>query len=159
MKQSTELLIVHPHRISAEQFKLVLQRYRSPALAEADELLKICDEVGIDRAVALAFFVKESSCGTAGVATRTKNWGNLRKGKRQVAKTNHPFAVYKSWADGLRDFCDLLWRYHQRGLTTIEQIVPVYAPASDGNRPDTYIATVRRLIQRWQREDGPPLPA
>lgn len=159
MKTTEELTIFAAHRISEQQFRLILQRYRSPALAEADELINICDEYGIDRAVALAFFVKESSCGTAGIAARTKNWGNLRRGKRQVASTEHPFAVYKTWADGLRDFCELLKRYAAKGKKTVEQVIPTYAPASDGNRPERYIATVRRLIRRWQQEDGPPLPA
>ncbi len=159
MKTTEELPIFAPHRISEQQFKLILQRYRSPALEEVDELLAVCDEYGIDRAVALAFFVKESSCGTAGVAARTKNWGNLRRGKRQIASTDHPFAVYERWVDGLRDFCELLKRYKAKGKTTVEQVVPLYAPASDGNRPDSYITTTRRLVRRWQQEDKPPLPA
>ena len=37
-----------------------------------------------------------------------------------------------------------------RGETTIDTIVPVYAPSHDQNDPDAYIRTVKRLVARWR---------
>jgi hypothetical protein len=145
--------------IGAAQFARVLVRALSPAMDAADDLAALPPRYGIDRAVALAFFAHESGFGQKGIcaAYRTRNWGNLRRGYLKgyaQGQTPHPFAIYASWADGLADFCALLaGRYIGRGLTTVERAIPVYAPASDNNRPERYIAAVRSLVARWIAEE------
>ena len=148
-------LIFAPHSISAETFRRVLRAARSPAFVETDALLAALDAWGADRGIALAFFAKESSYGQRGVAVRTRNWGNLRRGKRMVAQTPHPFAVYARWADGLNDWCELLKEHYckRRGLCRLRQILPRYAPPSDGNNPERYADFVVALVRRWQREE------
>ena len=36
------------------------------------------------------------------------------------------------------------------GLRTVDQIVPVYAPAADGNSPQNYVASVKWLVDSWR---------
>jgi len=148
-------LVFAPHSISAETFRRVLRSARSPAFVETEALLAALDYWGADRGIALAFFAKESSYGLRGAATRTRNWGNLRRGKRMIGQTSHPFAVYANWADGLNDWCELLKEHYckRRGLCRLRQILPRYAPSSDGNAPLRYADFVVALVRRWQAEE------
>ncbi len=160
-----ELVVKAAPRISASQFKRVLERAGSPAAPAADELYQTVVRHELDPAVALAFFAHESQYGTDGVAKdfNTRNWGNVRthfdpaiRSGRTVSTPFGQFTTYHTWNDGLDDWCRrILGRYmRERGLHTVEQIVPVYAPAGDfGNSPAVYIRKVRQLVERWQRED------
>jgi hypothetical protein len=138
--------------ISKETFRIVLERAKSPAYAEVDTILSILERWRADRGIALAFFAKESSFGRRGVAVETKNWGNLRWGRRMIRQTKHPFAVYANWAKSVEDWCELLSVvYCQRWkLCTLREILQRYAPSSDGNNPRRYADTVLRLVRMWQ---------
>ena len=154
---SEPLTFLHAPRISAVQFRRVLEQYRSPCASMADECYAIIQRSGLDPAIALAFFAKESTFGTRGVTVETRNWGNVRtpfKPERAVGTHPRNFAIFPSWQVGLEDWCDRIrYRYVQQGLDTVDKAVPVYAPSSDGNDPQEYTAKVRELVQRWQRED------
>ena len=153
-------------RISAGQFSRVLIRYQSPCAPIADECYNIIARTGLDPAVSLAFFARESVFGTRGIASETKNWGNVRapyKPERAIGRHPRNFAIYPTWQDGLIDWCDRInERYvRDRGLDTVEKAVPVYAPTSDGNEPQVYIDHVNKLINDWMAEDqgqGAPQP-
>src|SRR6266508_4521393 len=155
-----ELLFVAAPRMSGESFARVLARGNSPAASAAAELYAIImgshegSPYGLDPAIALAFFGHESTYGRYGVANRSLNWGNLRRGSRAY-KVESGFGFYHAWADSLRDWCELISsRYVARGLSTVEQAIPVYAPSSDGNAPARYIAFVRRLVAGWEAAEG-----
>lgn len=150
-----DLTFVHPARISPRQFRAVLESYHSPAAPQADALYLVCTQRGLDPAVALAFFVHESSCGTKGAAVRTKNWGNIRKGQGNEIVTKGGWAYYQNWASGLADWCALikgkyvaLWK-----LDTVGKALPKYAPQSDHNVPHRYAAAVCRMVGEWQAAD------
>ncbi len=146
----TELLFVSTPRISADQFARVLLRAGSPAAPGAIPIYGNIVGTGLDPAIALAFFAHESTYGRYGIAARSLNWGNLRRGARAY-KIESNFAFYRSWGDSLADWCELiLGRYVGRGLTTVERAIPVYAPSSDGNAPARYIAQVRQLVAAWE---------
>lgn len=141
--------------ISKEMFRYVLERAKSPAFAEVDNILSILERWDADRGIALAFFAHESSFGRRGVAVETKNWGNLRRGRRMIGRTKHPFAVYANWAASVEDWCELLSVvYCQRlKLCTLREILQRYAPSSDGNNPRRYADTVLRLVRMWQARE------
>ena len=146
-------------RISAAQFARVLQRYGSPCTPIADECYSIIAQSGLDPAIALAVFGHESRFGTQGIAVEIKNWGNVRAPfKPERASGKHPrnFAIYPSWQESLRDWCDRInQRYiRERGLDTVEKAIPVYAPSLDGNKPQEYIAKVNSLVGEWMAEDA-----
>lgn len=151
-----DLTFLSPPRISPARFRAVLAQHASPALSQSDALYLICTQRGIDPAIALAFFVHESQCGTRGVATRTKNWGNLRKGQGNQLFNQRGWAYYDSWLKSLSDWCLLitakyiqLWK-----LDTVGKALPKYAPQSDNNVPHRYAAAVCRMVSEWQAADA-----
>ncbi len=159
-----------PPRISEAEFTQVLQRGTSagvsPVAPMAAECYQIIVGYGLDPAVALGFFAHESQFGTTGVTTAAKNWGNVRTaydpsradGTVTSASGHGQFVKFRTWQDGLRDWCErILNRYiGERGLTTVEAAIPVYAPAADNNDEQAYIDHVNRLVVRWQAEDPQP---
>jgi len=163
-KTTMPLLFRTSPRISPAEFIRVLERYQSPCAPIAQECYDIVAQNALDPAVALAFFGHESTFGTRGVATETKNWGNVRTAFRpERAIGQHPknFAIFASWQDSLRDWCERInQRYiEERGLDTVEKAVPVYAPSFDGNVPQAYIEHVNKLVSDWMAEDQQAQPA
>ncbi len=99
--------------------------------------------------IALAFFLHESSFGTTGVARVTRSLGN-------IICSGYPtcfqgFRSYASWQVGAWDWFRLIkYEYLPRGLSTVQAIVPVYAPASDHNDVPAYIAAVVQAVATWR---------
>ncbi len=158
------LTIVSAPRISLETFTDVLNAGKSPAAPVSGELYAICVQMGVDPAVALAFFAHESRLGTAGVTRSysTKNWGNVRTpedpelGVTVIIPNRGNFVRYPTWQNGLLDWCKRLRgpKYAGCGLTTVELVIPKYAPSSDGNDPQRYIDVVRGLVAKWAAAPG-----
>ena len=153
------LLFRSAPRISFGQFDRVLQKFASPCAPIAQDCYDIVCVSGIDPAIALAFFAKESVFGTRGLAVETKNWGNVRTPFRpERAIGTHPrnFAIYATWQDSLVDWCERInERYiRERGLDTVEKAIPVYAPSFDGNSVQGYINFVTSHVAQWMTEDG-----
>lgn len=136
--------------IDAATIKRVLQGYNSPAVGAADTMYKLGLEYGIDPAFCLAFFINESTAGTAGVARTTKSVGNIRT--TAGYQDYQGYRKYASWEEGIEDWYQLIRDLYiaEWELTTVDTIIPVYAPSSDGNNPDHYIATVKKLVTGWR---------
>lgn len=158
--QPADVSVLGPPRISPAVFAEVLAKAGSPAAAEnaGDALYQIPIGHGLDPAVALAFFQHESTYGTAGLARTTKSWGNQRRspsgrGVVRVIPDRGPFAHFERWADGLHDWCVLIKGpvYLGAGRDLVGEIVPVYAPSSDGNRPAAYVRAVLTAVHAWER--------
>ena len=153
--------IVGPSTISLRVFRDALLHHSSPAIVDlenthitldlADELYDVAVAWGVNPAVALAFFVHESSMGTEGYAKQTKNWGNLRAGPAEM-KNDGRFAYYSSWLVGLDDFCRLLTGplYVKGGLDTVSKVTPRYAPSADANDPAQYAKAVNEQVAIWE---------
>lgn len=167
--QDESVSFVAAPRISKTAFVRLLQRGNgggpSPAAPNGEELYDIIVSYGIDPAVALAFFAHESQMGTTGVTSSQDlhNWGGQRgayNGQRvagRIMVNGKPFVRFASWQDGVRDWCELiLYRYVRRGLDTVAEAVPVYAPSSDNNVPEAYINTIHRMVAVWQGRTPPP---
>jgi Mannosyl-glycoprotein endo-beta-N-acetylglucosaminidase len=107
-------------------------------------------KVQIDPVYALAFFMHESRFGTTGVATVTHSLGNIRAttGFAQY----EGYRMYRTWEEGFEDWYSLIAKLYvaQWGLSTVDQIVPVYAPGSDNNDVAAYIAAVKQAVDRWR---------
>lgn len=134
----------------------------SPVAGEADRYYDCCVEYGVNPAVALAVFVKESDRGTVGLAPETANWGNQRQAWR-AARTQGTrpspwgtFPVYRSWLDSLADWCEILLSevYRGEGRTTLRSVLPKYAPAFENNT-DQYIQQTISWITAWQHDEDP----
>ncbi|GHO62323.1 hypothetical protein KSC_012150 [Ktedonobacter sp. SOSP1-52] len=131
--------------ISAAFIDEVLAHYGSPAAGTGKALYEDGGMYGIDPAFALAFFWHESQFGLKGAAHDTKSLGNI------ICTPGYPscigrFRAYSSWEAGYLDWFRLLKsEYIPRGLTTVDTIIPVYAPGSENNVP-AYVSSVRSMV-------------
>lgn len=142
--------VVGPPSVDVALIRRVLQRYNSPAVDEAQAFYDLGVARGIDPAYCLAFFIVESSAGTQGVARTTYSVGNIRALSGQPSFEG--YRQYANWREGIADWYRLIDELYVRelGLTTIDTIVPVYAPSEDSNDPQAYILTVKRLVAGWR---------
>jgi N-acetyl-anhydromuramyl-L-alanine amidase AmpD len=141
------LTFVHAPRISIDTFVKVLTDAQSPAAPNARDLYRTIVDTALDPGICLAFMGVESSFGTKGRAVTNVSWANVRG-----------FARYGSWLLSVQDFCErILNRYiKERGLTTVEAAVPVFAPAGppDFNQPQRYIAAIHAFLTQWSTQMG-----
>ncbi len=139
--------------ISAAFINRVLAAYHSPAAGKGQALYDLGVQYGIDPAFALAFFLHESSFGTAGEATKTLSLGNLRcyTGSTCVDQDRGGYAAYTSWEAGFQAWYELIRNYYvaQKGLTTVDKIIPTYAPTADHNDEAAYIASLKHALDTW----------
>jgi len=142
--------VVGKPSISAEFINRVLAWYDSPAVGKGQALYDDGVKYGIDPVYALAFFMHESRFGTTGVATVTHSLGNIR------ATAGHAryqgYRMYRTWEEGFEDWYRLIAKLYvaQWGLSTIDQIVPTYAPSSDNNDVTAYIGAVKQAVDTWR---------
>ena len=142
--------IVGKPSISAAFIDRVLLHYHSPAQGKGQTLYNYGVQYGIDPAYALAFFLQESTFGTQGVAKITHSLGNIR------ATAGHPqydgYRLYNTWEEGFADWYRLIADQYVNkwGLSTIDQIIPVYAPSSDNNDEALYIHTIKMAVNTWR---------
>jgi len=140
--------------ISVDFINQVLASYHSPAVGKGQALYNYGVKYGIDPIYALAFFMHESTFGTSGVARTTLSLGNLRCiPDRPCVPTgvNGYFAQMRSWEDGFEQWYKLIRNLYvaQKGLITVDQIIPVYAPSSDHNDVNGYIKALKHYIDVW----------
>jgi hypothetical protein len=149
-RKSASYRVLGPPTVSAAFLNRVLASYHSPAAGTGWALYEDGVAYGIDPVFALAFFFEESSFGRTGVARVTLSLGNIR------CTPGYPvcyygYRAYASWQAGYVDWYALIrGLYVNRwGLTTVNQIVPVYAPANENN-VSAYIATVKYAVRAWR---------
>ncbi|GAC1353962.1 MAG: hypothetical protein NVS4B11_22230 [Ktedonobacteraceae bacterium] len=145
-----EYTVVGSPTINADFINQVLKHYHSPATGRGKTLYDEGMKYHIDPAFALAFFMEESTFGTQGVAQVTHSLGNIR------ATIGYPqydgYRLYHSWEEGFDDWYQLIADLYvgQWGLSTVDQIIPVYAPDADNNNESVYIQTVKNAVDTWR---------
>ena len=143
-----------PPTVTAAFIDQVLTDAHSPAAGTGAALYSLGVKSGIDPAYALAFFHHESNYGTTGEATVTHSIGNERciSDRPCIDQKAGGFALMHSWIDGYDHWYSLILNLYikQWHLTTVEQIIPKYAPASDGNDEAAYIAAVEQDVVQWR---------
>lgn len=139
--------------ISASFINLVLAYYHSPAEGLGTAIYNLGVQYSINPVYALAFFMHESSFGNAGVARATLSLGNIRCSAGYVCIDG--YRAYSNWASGFQDWYHLIRVVYvnQWHLTTIQAIIPTYAPAGDHNNVAAYITAIERAVSSWQRGD------
>lgn len=136
--------------MSVQFINNVLDYYNSPASGKGKALYDYGLKYGIDPAYAMAFFLEESNFGTKGVAVTTHALGNIRANPGDTQYKG--FRVYPTWEQGFEDWYRLIAKQYVQEwhLTTVDHIVPIYAPAEDHNDQDQYIRTIKIAIERWR---------
>lgn len=136
--------------IDANFINQVLDAYGSPARGKGQALYSFGVHYGIDPVYAMAFFLQESRLGTTGVAQVTRSLGNIRATPGYESYAG--YRKYTSWEKGFEDWYRLikLQYVEQWNLSTVDQIIPVYAPGSDDNDVATYIQAVKQAVDAWR---------
>jgi hypothetical protein len=130
---------------------------------EARAVYSYCLARQVSPAWLLAVFRHESGMGKAGTATETHSWGNTREPSFGVPSLgtvpgrSGVFTRYANWADGgvstVARICD---HKPYAGKETVRAITPVWAPPTDLNDTEGYIAAVLADIERWAQPQEQP---
>ena len=138
----------------------------TPLAPYADTIFQAGQQSQIDPAFALAIWTNEGSLDTAGASVANNNPGNLI-----CAAAAHPpatscsgrWATYPDLGAAVTDWYRYInARYAQQGLTTVETILRVYAPAFE-NDTEGYIGRVNQIMAQWRGQSegwvAPPATA
>ncbi len=129
--------------LSAAFIDRVLSAARSPAAGTGQDFYQLSLHYGIDDVWPLAFFHHESDYGRTGEARVTSSIGNSRciATRPCIDQNRGGYAQMWSWVDGIVQWYQLISQLYikQWGRSTVERIIPKYAPSSDGNDEQAYI--------------------
>ncbi len=141
--------------ISAARIDEILRLYNSPAQGTGQIWIDEGIAYGINPVYALAFFMHESNLATnaewSGIkedGSTTHNIGNIICA--EYSRCYGRFRDYVDWQAGIHDWYRIIAEEYiaQRGLRTVEDIIPVYAPKNE-NDVTGYIASVRAYALQW----------
>jgi len=145
--------------LRADDIDAVLAKFGSPAAGSGQVWIELGKRYGINPAYALAFFIHESTAGTNPGWAGLKPDGSSTHNIGNIICAGYPtcfgrFRDYPSWEAGIEDWYKLIANEYinDRGVRTVEQIIPIYAPASDNNNVAGYIQAVVSTVQEWQRQ-------
>ncbi|MBA3947096.1 MAG: glucosaminidase domain-containing protein [Herpetosiphonaceae bacterium] len=148
--QTGQTTVVGPPSISGATVSRIVAG--TPLAPYATQIYQLGAQATIDPAFALAIWDHESQFGTTGAAVANHNMGNLICDAAlhpPATGCNGRWAVYAAWPDAISDWYGYInRRYISKGLTTVEQILYVYAPPSENNTQG-YITTVETLMRQW----------
>lgn len=135
--------------LAAPLVDALLTAYDSPLRGEGARIVALSKRYHIDDAVALAFFVMESRAGTQGESVLTHSAGNLRPMPNAPALDG--YRSYATWQEGTDEWFKVMRSLYldTLKLSTVEDVVPVYAPPWDNNDPASMIAGIRQLVSCW----------
>lgn len=135
--------------ITVDFINRVLASYNSPAAGKGQALYNLGVKYNIDPAFALAFFLHESTMGTAGEARTSLSLGNLRCIPNY--KCQDGYAWFNTWEDGFNAWYALIRNLYVDywGRITVDQIIPKYAPTADNNNEAAYISSVKHTLDTW----------
>ncbi len=153
--------VVGKPSVNAAFINSVLSAYSSPAVGKGQALYDMGVKYGIDPAFALAFFQHESSFGKSGEANTTLSLGNSRcvpdadcvNTSGQPCQANQScYASFPTWEAGFEAWYKLIRNLYVAiwHLTTVDQIIPKYAPNADHNDEAGYIAALKRELTAWR---------
>lgn len=144
--------------ITAQRIDEILRVHGSPATGTGQYWIDAGLEYGIDPVYALAFFMHESTLGTNPAWSGIKGDGITTHNVGNIICAGYPtcygrFRDYRDWQTGIRDWFRLISREYigDRGLATVEGIIPIYAPAVDNNDEPLYINSVKLFVAQWRQ--------
>ena len=153
------LAVMGEPTISVAQIEQVLAEYNSPAVGHGQEIYDLGLKYGINPAISLAFFIHESGAGSNPAWAGWKADGTTSHNIGNIICTpgyqcHGRFRDYANWGEGIEDWYKLIKELYvgEWERTTVEQIIPKYAPAADNNDESAYINVVKRLVDEWQRK-------
>ncbi|NBU63265.1 MAG: hypothetical protein EBS29_01945 [Chloroflexia bacterium] len=153
-----ESSILGPPTITAQRIDEILRVHGSPATGTGQYWIDAGREYGIDPIYALAFFMHESTLGTNSAWSGLKPDGSSTHNIGNITCAGYPtcygrFRDYPDWQTGIRDWFRLIAveYVNDRGVATVERIIPYYAPAQDNNDEPLYIDNVKQFVAQWRQ--------
>jgi hypothetical protein len=147
--------------VTAEQIDRILESYGSPATGSGAAWVAMGQKYDIDPAYAVAFFIHESSAGTNPGWAGFKNDGSTTHNIGNIICAGYStcygrFRDYPSWEAGVEDWYRLIAVEYidGRGTTTVDQIVPIYAPSFE-NDVSAYVGAVTTMVDGWRTGQVP----
>lgn len=144
--------------VSADTINAVLAKFGSPAAGTGQIWIDLGKQYGINPAYALAFFIHESSAGTNPRWDGIKPDGSTTHNIGNISCAGYPrcfgrWRDYGSWEEGIKDWYRLIADEYvrDRGTSTIEQIIPIYAPSFE-NDVTAYVQSVVSLVDTWHEQ-------
>jgi hypothetical protein len=151
--------VIGPPTITSDFIDRLLSAYGSPAAGSGQALYDLGVQYGIDPVYALAFFLHEDSFGETGIGAANHSLGNIRCSAGYSCQ--YGFRYYAAWQDGYQDWYSLILNGYVKGhitdsivghpCSTVDEIVPVYAPSSDHNDVAAYSAAIKHAVETWRR--------
>jgi hypothetical protein len=147
--------------MTEQSFLAVLGAAQSPVSDfEARAVYKVCVLRQCSPAFLLALFNHESGMGKNGWAVTTHSWGNTRPPAygvpyNEVISQDKPdrgryLSIYDDWKDGgISTVLRLFQHAPYTSKYTVREIIPIWAPSTDGNDTERYIASVLADIARF----------
>lgn len=136
--------------ITLAQFIGSLQRHNAPlSVIEMERVYRLAMWLQVEPAFLIALWKHEggSPLGSSELQRQTFNPLNIKapatEWRKIVQSNGSMFYWYESFQIGLMQaVLHLKVQYGAQGLTTVREILPVFAPSSDGNNVEAYIRSV-----------------
>ena len=146
-----DLALACPAQLSAAEIDAILAAYGSPAVGTGAAW--ISEARGINPEIGLAFFVHESSAATAPGWAGWKPDGSSTHNVGNIICAGYPtcygrFRDYPDWQAGIADWYRLIAVEYRdgRGHTTVDDVIPVYAPSFENDVQGYIVAVVVKPI-------------
>lgn len=138
------------HGVTVETLNKIL---KGPLKGRAVEILRLANAYGFNPLLALQIMKMESKATfDSGLAKKYNNFGGIGpiKGYKTITIKGHKYAIFPDISTGLEEQFRLLGKVyvHDRKKTSLESILNIYAPSSDGNDTKGYIHTMKK----WYKE-------
>lgn len=146
--------IVRSPSISLGEVGRVLQNVNSPMLPYASNIYDDGVKYGIDPVFALAFWMKESREASDGSVAATDHNPGYTEGLGTDTRCGR-WACWPTWPAGIEGWFHYMRVYFvdDRGMTTVEVILPIYAPPTENNTSN-YIASVLNWVAQWRADSA-----
>lgn len=143
--------------LTPAQIDAILSSAGSPAAGTGRAFYDLGIAYGIDPAYALAFFQHESGFGTNPSWDGLKPDGSTTHDIGNISCAGYPTCYgrwrdYPDWRTGIEDWYRLIRDEYigGRGFTTVDQVIPVYAPAIE-NDVAGYQNAVSATVAQWRQ--------
>jgi len=145
--------IARPPSITVAEIDRVLGSVNSPIWPYSGDVYAYGIQYGIDPVFALAFWMKESREASDGSVAAPDHNPGYTEGLTNDPKCGR-WACWPTWPEGIAGW----FRYMRvffvdRGISTVESILPIYAPSSENNTSG-YIVFVLQHVATWRAESA-----
>jgi hypothetical protein len=146
-------MIARSPTVSVSEIGRVLASVNSPILPYSGDVYAYGVKYGIDPVFALAFWMKESREASDGSVAAVDHNPGYTEGLAGDPRCGR-WACWPTWPEGIAGWFHYMRVFFvDRGIVTVESILPIYAPSSENNTSG-YIAFVNHWVAVWRAESA-----